>query len=440
MTKKLALFGGKPVLKKPLPVSNNIGTEEIKAVIGVLKTGVLSNYVGRAGDYFLGGDKVKEFEKAFCDKYSVKHAITFNSATTALYAALAALEIGPGDEVIVPPMTMCATATVILMNNAIPVFADIDEDTFCIDPESIKKKITPRTKAIMVVDLFGQPAQLDKIVEIAKEHNIKVIEDNAQSPGAKFKDKYAGAIGDIGVFSYNFHKTVHCGEGGIIVTNDDALAFRAQLVRNHGEIVVDDLNEPNFPILGSNLRLTEIHAAIAIEQLKKQEVLNARRIELADYLSAQLKDFPGLTPAKVRDGCTHVYYSYPIKFDESIVGISRSTFAQAMKSEGFPLGEGCVKPLYLLPIFQTRNTRNKNNCCPFDCKHYTGNIDYSKGLCPIDEKMFEKELLLTGICRYPLMVKHIDLFLKAIRKVYSNIEQLKAYEKSKPEASASVKP
>ncbi len=240
--KKLAVNGRKqPVLKKPFPPVYNIGKEEIEAVVRLMKKGPLSDFVGARGKYFLGGREVKRLEAMFCKKFRIKHAVSFNSATTALHAAIAALGIGPGDEVIVPPYTMSASATSILMNGAVPIFADIDEKTFCIDPRSIEKRITRNTKAIMVVNLFGGLCDLEEILKIAKKHKLKVIEDNAQAPGALYKGKYAGTIGDIGVFSFNVHKTIQAGEGGVLVTNNKEYAFRAQLARNHGEAVVGEM-------------------------------------------------------------------------------------------------------------------------------------------------------------------------------------------------------
>ena len=238
---KLAINGGTPVRNKPLPGVHNVGIKDMLAAAKVILKGPLSGFVGSFGEKFYGGNEVLKFEKKFAAKFSIKHAVTFNSATTALHAAIVALEIGPGDEVIVPPYTMSASAIAVLMNGAVPIFADIDERTFNIDPASIKAKITPRTKAIMVVNLFGQPADFDQILAITKNKEIKIIEDNAQGPGATWNGKYAGTIGDIGVFSLNVHKTMQTGEGAVLVTDNDRFAFRAQLSRNHGEIIADQM-------------------------------------------------------------------------------------------------------------------------------------------------------------------------------------------------------
>src|SRR3989338_11562605 len=208
---KLALRGGTPVLKKPYPPVYTIGKREIAAVMQVLKKGPLSAFLGVAGEYFLGGKRVLSLEHAFTKKFKVQHAVSFNSATTALHGAIVALGIGPGDEVIVPPYTMSATAMAVLMNGAVPIFADIDPDTFCLDANAVEKAITKRTKAIFVVNLFGQTADFGKLLPLARKYKLKIIEDNAQAPGALFRGRYTGGIGDIGVFSFNVHKTIQSG-------------------------------------------------------------------------------------------------------------------------------------------------------------------------------------------------------------------------------------
>lgn len=424
MKNKLAINGGRPILKGQLPEVFNIDKKEISAVNKVLKSGTLSDFVGAKGDRFFGGKNVKKLEALFCKKFGVKHAVSFNTATTALHGAIVALGIGPGDEVIVPPYTMSASATAILMNGAVPIFADIDEKTFCIDPVSVRKNITPRTKAIMVVNIFGGPADFDELLKIAKEFNLKIIEDNAQSPGAKYKGKYTATIGDIGVFSFNFHKVIQSGEGGVLITNNDNYALRAQMSRNHGEMYADQTPDYNLgPIIGSNYRMTEIEAVIAYEQLLKLDFLNKKRIELANYLTKKLRDIDGLELPYVAKENKHVYYLYPIKIDEEKLGISRSSFVKAMFAEGMPVYSSYVKPIYLLRLFQEKKVFN-NTHFPFEGSHYQGKVDYSKGICPVTERMYEKELIFTNICQYPRTKKHIDLFVSAVKKIIENKQEL----------------
>jgi dTDP-4-amino-4,6-dideoxygalactose transaminase len=430
---KLAILGGKSILKRPYPLYNSLGKEEKKAVIRVMDKRVISDFVGRAGDKFLGGEYVRKFESLMCRQFKVKYAVSFNSATTALQAAVAALGIGPGDEVITSPFTMSATASAILFNNAIPVFADINPDTYCLNPKSIEKNITKRTKAILAVNIFGGSSDFSKIIPIAQRYKLKIIEDNAQAIGAKYKNKYLGTIGDIGIFSFNVHKHLQCGEGGVLVTNNKHYAFRAQLVRNHGEAAIDHLYSERKiyePIIGSNYRLSELHAAVAIEQLKKMNKLNKPRVELANYLTVKLKKFHWLEAPQILKNSTHVFYVYPIKFKEELIGIKRSTLVKAMAAEGFPLGEGYVKPLYLMPLYQKKEIYPKSKF-PFISKDYKTEVSYKKGICPVAEKMYEKELILAIICNSERTKKDIDLFIKAIRKIESNIKELKVYEKKR---------
>jgi len=428
---KLALFGGKPILKKPLPLYNSIGREEEQAVLKVIKGKMLSGFVGRAGSYFLGGKYVKELEQRFCKHFKIKNAVSFNSASTALQAAVGALGIGPGDEVITSPFTMAATASAILFNNALPVFADVEYDSFCLDAKSIEKNITKNTKAIMVVNILGSSANYDSILKIARKYKLKVIEDNSQSPGATYKGKFAGTIGDIGIFSFNVHKVIQCGEGGMLITNNKDYAFRAQLIRNHGEAVINDLYKSKKyyqAVLGNNFRLTEIQAAIAIEQFKKMNKLNKPRIILADYLTKKLSQFEWLIPPLVFKNSVHVYYGYGFRFLPEKIGIKRETFIKAMASEGFELVNGCEDPVHLMPIYQ-KQEMYPNSKFPFVSKDYSHKISYKKGICPVTEKMSDEELLETTICQPPQTKKDIDLFIKAIEKVEENIAELKKYEK-----------
>src|SRR5690349_347103 len=237
---RLALFGGPKTIQTPFKRYNPIGAEEVEAARKVVESGVLSQFLGCWDPDFYGGPKVQEFERQ-CEAYfGVKHAVTVNSATSGLIAAVGAIGIEPGDEVIVSPWTMCASAAAILHWNAIPIFADIEPETFCLDPQAVEANITPYTKAIMAVDIFGHSADMDALMAIARTRGLKVISDAAQAPGARFKGKYAGTCADVGCYSLNYHKHIHTGEGGILVTENDDLAERLRLIRNHAEAVVGD--------------------------------------------------------------------------------------------------------------------------------------------------------------------------------------------------------
>lgn len=270
MSKVLAINGGTPVRTQLFPAYNTIGEEEKKAVMKVLDSGNLSQYLGAWTHDFLGGPTVRAFEEEWSRVTGVKHSISVNSNTSGLFTAVGAIGIQPGDEVIVSPYTMSASAIAPLVYGGIPVFADIDPLTFCMDPKSIEARITSRTKAILVVHIFGHPADMDSIMALAKKYNLYVIEDCAQAPMGKYKGQPVGAIGDLGVFSLNYHKHIHTGEGGVITTNSTTLAERCQMIRNHAENVTAPREEKDLTnLIGYNYRMTEIECAIGIEQLKK---------------------------------------------------------------------------------------------------------------------------------------------------------------------------
>ena len=418
---KLALLGGNPVIDRPLTPYRTIGEEERAAVDRVMSSGKLSGFVGAWCDDFAGGPEVRAFEAAWCERFGASHAITVNSNTSGLFASMGAVGVGPGDEVIVPPYTMSATAMAPLISGGIPVFVDIEAETFCLDPAKVREAITPRTRAIIAVNLFGHPAALHELRQLADEKGIALIEDNAQAPLATENGRYAGTIGHIGVFSLNYHKHFHTGEGGVCTTDDARLAQRLQMIRNHGENVVEPLGVTDLAnLIGFNYRLTELSAAIGTEQLKKAERLVARREQIANRMTTALSDLPGLVPPAARANCRHVYYVWVMRYDEAVVGIPRSLFCKALAAKGFPVAEGYVAPLYLLPIFQRRIAVGDKGF-PFNLANRT----YEPGLCPVTERMHEKELLEFHICSYEVTDEDGEKLIAAMRKVYSQREALR---------------
>jgi dTDP-4-amino-4,6-dideoxygalactose transaminase len=417
---KLAIQGGRPVRDKPFPNYNTIGEEEKRAVMEVLDSGVLSQFLGTWSPDFYGGPRVQALERAWEVHFGVSHAVSVNSATSGLYAAVGAAGVGPGDEVIVSPYTMSASATAPLVYGAIPVFADIDPDTFCITAETIRRRITPRTKAIIVVDIFGHPADMDPIMALAAEHGFTVIEDTAQAPGATYTGRPAGTLANIGVFSLNYHKTIHCGEGGVAVTNDPRLADRLQLIRNHAEAVVAAKGtEDIVNLVGFNYRMTEIEAAIATEQLKKLPQLVASRQSAAAYLNQRLRGLPGISIPYVAPNVTHGYYVYTMKYDASVSGVSRQRFAAAVAAEGVPLSSGYVEPLYLQPLYQKRVVFG-NRGFPFsECS-----VAYQRGLCPSAERMHFEEVIVTSLIHSALSMDDLRDVADAFEKVLGNMQNL----------------
>ncbi len=422
---RLAIFGGKPLRTEPFPIYHSIGKEEKQAVIEAMDGRVLSAFLGTWSENFYGGPRVRTLESDWAEYFGVKHAVSVNSATSGLYAAVGAAGINPGDEVIVAPYTMIASATAALVYGGIPVFADIDEDIFCITPKSIRERISPYTRAIIVVDLFGHPADMDEIMTIARENNLVVIEDAAQAPGAKYHGRNAGTLADIGVFSLNYHKTIHSGEGGIVVTDDDEIAERVRLIRNHAEVVVGTKGTLNLVnMVGFNFRMTEIEAAIANSQLKKLENLLLPRIEAADYLTERLGIFPGIYTPVVRQGVRHGYYLYSIRYDISKLGVPRDRFVEALNAEGIPMVAGYVKPIYLEPMYQKRIAFGKDGY-PFTYPGYKGQVSYEQGICPVTERMYSQELMFTNICHAGIQKQDLTDFVDAFQKVYENLDALR---------------
>lgn len=423
---KLALLGGTPVIDQPFKPYVSLGTDEEKAVVDVIRSGCLSGFFGSWRDGFLGGPKVQEFERAWADRFSVGHVISVNSNTSGLYAAIGAAGIGPGDEVIVPPTTMSATAMAPLVYGGIPVFADIDEQTFCLSLDAVREALTEKTKAIIAVNLFGQAAPMADLRKLADEKGIILIEDNAQGPLATENGKYCGTIGHIGVFSLNYHKHIHTGEGGMCCTDDDGLAQRLQMIRNHAEAVAEESGiEDLSNMIGFNYRMTELSAAVGLVQLRDIETHVERRQILAESLSAAVSSMDGITPPFVRPDCRHVYYDWIGRYDASIVGPSRSTFVQALRAEGFPCFEGYVKPLYLLPLFKQRKAMGRDGF-PFSLSERS----YGKGLCPTAERMHENEIIGFETCAYELNDSDIHNLKTILTKVYSNRGELLAMERS----------
>ena len=421
----LALLGGNKYIEKSFDYYQSIGKEEVEAATKVVESGVLSQFIGSHDKDFLGGPKVREFESNCASYFGVKHAVTVNSWTSGLIAAVGALNIEPGDEIIVTPWTMCASATAIIHWNAIPVFADIDPETFNLDPESVIKNITPYTKAIMAVDIFGQSCDIDALRAIADQYNLKLILDTAQAPGALYKGKLAGTLADVGGYSLNYHKHIHTGEGGVIVTNDDTIAERLQLIRNHAEAVVSGKGVTNLTnMIGYNFRLGEIECAIGIEQLKKLDALVETRQKAAERLARGLSMCRGLTVPKVQDNCTHVYYVFGMVLAIDELGVSRDRIAEALEAEGIEgVCAGYVN-VHLLPMYQNNQAYGSNGF-PWSAEFSRQDVSYSKGICPVAEELHEKTFLGLEMCMLDLADSDVDLIIGAFKKVWSNLHELK---------------
>jgi dTDP-4-amino-4,6-dideoxygalactose transaminase len=305
-------------IAKPL-----MGEEEKQAVLDVLDSGMIAQ-----------GPRVKAFEEAFAEMCGVKHAIATTSGTTALHVALLANEIGPGDEVITSPFTFIASANSVLFTGAKPVFVDIDPVTFNVDPQNIENAITPQTKAIMPIHLFGLMSEMNAIMEIARAHNLAVIEDACQAHGAAYEGKKAGSFG-TGTFSLYPTKNITSAEGGMITTDDDDIAESCRVIRQHGM-----RRRYYHDELGYNFRMTDVHAAIGLAQLGKLAQFNAQRIANAQYLTEHLQ---GVATPTVPDGFHHVFHQYTIRVPDG----KRDELAAYLRENG--VGTGIYYPV---PIHQ----------------------------------------------------------------------------------------
>ena len=400
-------------MKKKFKLFNSFDNKELKISKKIIKKGFLSGFVADNSDAFYGGKYVKKLESSFCKYFKSKYAISVNSWTSGLVCAVGSLNIKPGDEIIVTPWTMSATASAIIFWGAIPVFSEIDEKTFCLDFRNLEKKITKKTKAIMVADIFGQPANYKEIMKIAKKNNLKVISDTAQAIGSKVNNKYAGTIADIGGFSLNRHKHIQTGEGGIILTNNKYLADNMYKIRNHGEVINKDKKFRN--LIGFNFRMNEIEAAIGLEQLKKLNNIIKDKTNKAEYLTKLLNRIPGLITPHIDKGNTHVYYCYPIKIDKDIKKLKKDKIFQALKSEGIPIENNYVN---LLDYYLYTNPKIKT-IFPWSLSKKTY---YSKKSKVYNHtKSIISNFLNISFCEYDFSYKDIDRIYLAFFRVWKKL-------------------
>lgn len=418
--KELAINGGNPVRRRPWIDNYTCGDEEKKAAARAIDSGYLSKFEGSFTPdppfSFWGGPFIQELEERWSNYYGSRYAVSMNSATSGLYAALGALEIGYGDEVIVSPSTMTACAIGPLLYGAIPIFADVERKTGAIDCDSIEKLITPRTRCIIVVHQYGIPANMDRMLGICKKHNIKIIEDCAQAHAAKYKNRFVGTIGDIGVFSLNVNKTIQTGEGAVCITNDEDIRYRLALIRNHAEAVVGPGKYTNLiNLIGFNLRLTEVQAAIGIEQLKKLDHLTKQRLEMVHYLNEKLKNFDFLEVVEDAEGCVNTYYQYPVLYLEDVTGIPIEDFRKAICEEGCYFFRGHI-PLYYQPVYQTKTVYKHGY--PFTAPENRDiKTNYFSGACPVAERLRDHELLRNEHIRPPNSLSDMDEIVKIFGKV-----------------------
>lgn len=373
-TEKLALEGGTPVRNRPWPQWPVFDEREEQAALEVVRSGKW---------WSVEGTKVREFEQAFARFQDAQFAVCVTNGTAALEVALRAAHIGCGDEVIVPPYTFIATATAVLSVGATPVFVDVEEESLNIDPTKIEEAITPRTRAIIPVHIAGCPADMDGVLEVARKHNLLVIEDAAQAHAAEWKGTKVGAIGDMGCFSFQASKNLNAGEGGAVVTNDPHWADQVWSVHNVGRVRGGRWYEHH--VLGSNFRMTEFQAAILLCQLQRLPEQTERRTRNAQKLTEMLSQIPGIRPPRPDPRVTrHAYHLYIFRYNkEAFGGRPREEFLKALSAEGIPCTAGYV-PLYKERVFVNR-PKSHDLCQVSSLK------DYSGVHCPVCERVCSEE-------------------------------------------------
>jgi len=406
---ELAINGGQPVRTTPLPSVNNnsgrtFGDEELANLNEVIRSGKLFRY---------GGEYVNKFEQDFAAMLNMKHAVAVTSGTAAIHTALGALNMDVGLEMITTPITDMGTVAPIMLQNCIPVFADLELDYFDMAPESIEKRITDKTRALVVVHLFGQPCNMDAILALGKKYNVAVIEDCCQSYLAMYKGKPVGTMGDIGCFSLQQSKHMASGDGGIIVTNNDELAERARLFADKGW--PRTAGARNYAFLGINYRMNELTGAVASAQVGKVEGVVASRRRVANAITARISKVPGIIAPKVREGCEHSWWQYPIMIDESVFSVSPAEFAKAVTAEGIGVGHGYIgQPIYESSVLQGQQTYGASRC-PFSCPYYGREMVYKTEDTPNTLEILRR--LLNMACNELYTDQDVDDIATAIEKV-----------------------
>lgn len=375
----LAIHGGEPVRTAPFPERAPYGEDDLKELKEALDSQCL----------FLG-PKMLAFEEAFAKEYGVRHAVTCTSGTAAVHMAVAALDAEPGDEIIVSPVTDFGTVSGMLFQGLIPVFADWRPHTFNTDPESIERNITDRTRAIVVVHLFGNPNDMDAIIDIARRHGIPVIEDCCQAYYTEYKGRLVGTIGNIGCFSMQESKHLPTGEGGVVITDDETYHLRMSLFRDKGWENRRKWGPRSYSMLGMNYRMNELTAAVALSQLRKTKATVDRRHTLGSLLTQLISDVPGIFPCPGMEGGRHSYWAYGLLVE----GYDPELFVRAMNAEGIPTLWGyTVHPIYLCTDALRKKKTFGTSGYPFTLPE-ARSMDYSEGLCPVAESELKRIAVL----------------------------------------------
>ena len=421
MSSTLALLGGKPLRKKPFHPWPVYGPPEEKALLRVLKSGQWGRH---------DGGEVIQFEQRFAAYHQTAHGIAVTSGTTALRIALLAAGLQAGDEVIVPPYTFLATATAVVEVNAIPIFVDVERDSFNLDPARIEAAITPRTRAIIPVHFGGLAADMDAIMAIARKHKLIVIEDAAHAHGGEYKGRRLGSIGDMACYSFQATKNMTAGEGGMILSNNDRLAQACWSIHNCGRKPEGVWYDHH--VISGNHRMTEFQAAVLSCQLDRLDEQTATREANGQYLAGRLASLPGVaTQRRTADHTRHSYHLFLVRYDPRTWGVPRELAMKAMQAEGIPIDGGYPLGLYRQPLFKN-----------LAFGPYTGykavrpDLDYSKSDCPVCEELCRESG--AWIAHHHLLGPRQDMddIADAFGKVYDNRQALANHVQAKAAAAS----
>jgi len=431
---KLAVRGGDPVRSSPFPVWPEVTREDEDAVASVVRSGHWWMYAygsgELAGESLEGGSRVEAFERAFSEAQHVEHCFATTSGSGALEIACRAIGLQPGDEVITTPYTFVASSSCILNALAIPVFVDIEPETYNIDPNLVEEKITDRTRAILPVHFGGNIADMSKLTAIARRNGLKIIEDSAQAQGASLKgDRWAGGLGDIGIFSLQQSKLLTCGEGGIVSTNNQDLAELAWSLRHYGR-EEQGLWYEHFR-LGWHYRMTELQGALLLTQLSKLPEQNERRRKNAASLFRMLDSVPGIVPCRQNlEADRQVFYLVILRYNpEAWDGLSRDALLEALRAEGIPCLEGYTFPLYENPLFASINFNDRSSPYRIGREGEVNFRDY-RGTCPVAERACREESI--WLTHDLLLGDERDTadIAQAFEKIYENRQELIDLESS----------
>lgn len=426
----LAVLGGPAVVPEGVDESRwpDVDEADVDAVVATLRSGRLS---------WLNDTEVAGLEQDWAAYVGTRHCLAVNSGTAALHAAVAAVGVGPGDEVLVPALSFLASATAVIHHQAIPVFVDVDPVTFTVDPAALEAQRTARTKAVVAVHLHGLPVDMDPVLAFARRHGLAVVEDAAQAHGATYFGRAVGSLGDVAAFSIMAGKNLPtAGEGGLLTTDDAELRDRADAIKMFGEQALPDgARDQNPHTIGYNYRLSSILAAFTRSQLTRLPQVTKEAQAGAERLTSGLADIPGVLPPVVPEGRTHVYHHYRVRLDPAAagvdlpVGVFRQAVQDALRAEGVPAASYQTRPLPGQTLFRERVGYGKG--CPWSCGHARDVAyrmeDYPRALGVIRGSLVLGDRLALASLREPAVVER---YLRAFAKVFAHLDELYAYARS----------